>query len=119
MANPAIVYCNAGDDPAFSIKFSGNITGYGILVVRGDIQFNGSLDFYGLVVIDGFNTSVDLGASGTPKIVGGVIMAGNAGATVTLKGTAANAKVVYSSEALANARNIGKLRYYSILDWYE
>jgi hypothetical protein len=118
-ANPAIVYCNAGDDPAFSIKFTGGITGYGILVVRGDIQFNGSLEFYGLVIVDGFNTTVDFGASGTPKIIGGIIMAGNAGATVTLKGTGANAKVRYSSAALAQAKNIGKLRYYSILDWYE
>jgi hypothetical protein len=46
-------------------------------------------------------------------------MAGNAGATVTLKGMGATAKVRYSSETLAKARNIGKLRYYSILDWYE
>lgn len=118
-SSPAITYCNAGDDPTFAIKFTGNIVGYGILVVRGNIQFNGDLEFFGLVIVDGFDTQVQFGASGTPKIVGGVIVAGNAGAKVTLKGTGANAKVRYSADALTQAKNIGKLRYYSILDWYE
>jgi hypothetical protein len=116
---PAIVYCNAGDDTSYSIKFTGNIEGYGILVVRGNVQFNGTFDFYGLVVIDGFNTTVQFGAAGTPQIVGGMIVAGNAGASVTLKGTGNTAKVKYSEEALAKAKKIGKLRYYSIVEWYE
>lgn len=118
-SNPVIVYCNAGDDTSFAIKFTGGVIGYGILIVRGNVQFNGNLNFYGLVVVDGFNTTVSFGASGTPGIVGGLIVAGNAGASVTLKGTGSNGKVVYSPGALARAKNIGKLRYYTILDWYE
>ena len=117
--NPAVVYCNAGDDTSFSIKFTGDVIGYGILVVRGNVQFNGNFSFYGLVIIDGFNTMVQFGAAGTPQIVGGVIVAGNAGASVTLKGTGSNAKVKYSTSALDQARQIGKLRYYSIIEWYE
>jgi hypothetical protein len=116
---PVIVYCNAGDDTSFSIKFTGNVEGYGILVVRGNVQFNGNFSFYGLVVVDGFNTQVQLGASGTPQVVGGIIVAGNAGASVTLKGTGTTGKIKYSSSALAKARNIGRLRYYTILSWYE
>ena len=118
-ANPVVVYCNAGDDTTFSIKFTGDVVGYGILVVRGNVQFNGSINFKGLVVVDGFNTVVQFGAAGTPQIVGGVIIAGNAGASVTLKGTGADAKVKYSADALDKARRIGKLRYYSIIEWYE
>jgi len=118
-SSPAIVYCNAGDDTTFSIKFTGGVVGYGILVVRGNVQFNGNFSFSGLVIVDGFNTKVQFGAAGTPQILGGLIVAGNAGASVTLKGTGANAKVKYSSQALARSKNIGKLRYYSILEWYE
>jgi len=118
-SNPVIVYCNAGDDTSFSIKFTGGVTGYGILVVRGNVQFNGNLNFFGLVIVDGFNTTVSFGAAGTPGIVGGLIVAGNAGASVELKGTGTDGKVVYSPDALAKAKNIGKLRYYTILDWYE
>jgi hypothetical protein len=118
-ANPAIIYCNAGDDTSFSIKFTGGVQGCGVLVVRGNVQFNGNLQFKGLVIVDGFNTTVEFTAGGTPAVVGGIIVAGNADAKVRLNGTGANAKVRYSSEALAKARNIGKLRYYTILDWYE
>jgi hypothetical protein len=118
-ATPVIVYCNAGDDTSYSIKFTGNISGYGILVVRGNVQFNGGFDFFGLVVVDGFNTTVQFGASGTPQIVGGVIVAGNAGASVALKGTGNTAKVKYSEDALSKAKKINKLRYYSIIEWYE
>ncbi|HCA78425.1 MAG TPA: hypothetical protein DEP53_01690 [Bacteroidetes bacterium] len=118
-SNPVIVYCNAGDDTSFAVKFTGGVTGYGILVVRGNVQFNGNLNFYGLVIVDGFNTTVSFGAAGTPGVVGGLIVAGKAGASVTLKGTGSNGKVVYSPDALAKAKNIGKLRYYTILDWYE
>ncbi len=118
-SSPVIVYCNAGDDTSFSIKFTGNVVGYGILVVRGNVQFNGNFQFYGLVVVDGFNTVVQMGAAGTPQVVGGVIVAGNAGASVTLKGTGTTGKVKYSSDALMKARRINKLRYYSIVEWYE
>jgi hypothetical protein len=118
-SSPVIVYCNAGDDTNYAIKFTGNISGCGILVVRGNVQFNGTFDFIGLVVVDGFNTTVVFGASGTPQIVGGVIVAGNADASVSLKGSGNTAKVKYSEDALAKAKNINKLRYYSIIEWYE
>ncbi len=118
-SNPCIVYCNAGADTSFAIKFTGSVVGYGILVVQGNVQFNGNFQFFGLVIVSGFNTQVSFGAAGTPQIVGGLIVAGNAGASVTLKGTGSGAKIKYSSEALYRAKNIGKLRYYKILEWYE
>lgn len=117
--NPVIVYCNAGDDTSFSIKFTGGVIGYGILVVRGNLQFNGNFKFFGLVVVDGFNTQVQLIGGGTPQVTGGIVVAGNAGAYIRLNGTGSNAKVRYSSQALTNSRNIGKLRYYQIVEWYE
>jgi hypothetical protein len=117
--SPVVVYCNAGADTSFSIKFTGGVTGYGILVVQGNVQFNGGVNFVGLVVVSGFNTVVSFGASGTPQILGGLIVAGNNGASVTLKGTGTTGKITYSSAAIQQAMNIGKLRYYKILSWYE
>jgi hypothetical protein len=116
---PAIIYCNAGDDPTYSIKFSGNVVGYGILVIRGNVQFNANFTFNGLVVIDGFNTQVQLGQSGTPQVVGGMIVTGSAGASITLKGTGTTGKIMYSSAALKTASTIAKLRFYSIMEWFE
>ena len=118
-SQPVTVYCNAGADTNSSIKFTGDVVGYGILVVQANVQFNGNFQFYRLVVASGFNTVVQFGAAGTPQIVGGVIVAGNAGANVTLKGTGTGGKALCSSAALAQARSIGKLFYYEILSWYE
>ena len=118
-AAPAIIYCNAGDDPTYKVTFSGNVVGYGILVIRGNVQFNANFTFTGLVIIDGFNTQVQLGQSGTPQVVGGMIVTGSAGASITLKGTGTTGKIMYSAAALKTASTIAKLRYYSIMEWFE
>jgi len=117
-AQPIITYCNAGDNPAFDIKFSGNIDGCGILVVRGNVTFTGNFNFKGLVIVEGFSSTVSFSANGTPEILGGVIIAGT-NAKIDLRGAGSNGKVLYSSAALDKARNIGKLKYYTILDWFE
>ncbi len=116
-SNPVIVYCDAGTD---TTKFTGSITGWGILAVKGNLQFNGGLDFHGLVVVSGTTNTVAFGAGGTPQIVGGLIVAGNAAASLGLNGTGAvGGKVKYSSDALSKARKVNKLLAYKILSWYE
>ncbi len=119
--DPKIIVCDAGNDTAnYKVKFSGDVKGYGILAVRGNLEVTGNFDFQGLVVVFGTNNVINFTSSGTPQIVGGLIIAGNAGVSVTLNGGGAvGAKVKYSSAALERARNIGRLRYYTILDWYE
>ncbi|MBI4427602.1 MAG: hypothetical protein HY562_00615 [Ignavibacteriales bacterium] len=117
--HPWITVVNAGDDTNFSIKFTGSFSGWGILAVRGNVQFAGGIDFHGLVVVDGKNNVIDFSSTGTPKIVGGLIVSGRA-ASLVLKGTGSvGAKVAYSCEAIYKSRNISKLRYYSVLEWYE
>lgn len=120
-SNPKIIVCDAGNDTAnYQVKFSGNVTGWGVLAVRGNLEVTGDFSFYGLVVVFGTNNVINFTSSGTPQIVGGLIVAGNAGVSLTLNGGGSvGAKIKYSSEALDNARNIGRLRYYTILDWYE
>lgn len=119
-AYPWIVYCNAGDDTTFSIKFAGGVVGYGILVVRGNVEFAGNFAFTGIVIIDGFNSQIQYSAaSGTPEIIGAVLVAGNAGAAVTLKGTGSTPKIAYSSAAVNNAKYINQITYYSVARWYE
>lgn len=119
--NPVIVVCDSPADTNYKVKFTGGTRGWGILAVRGNIEIGGNFEWYGLVVVFGESNTVNFGGAGTPKIVGGLIVAQPAAgaASLTLKGTGANGKVLYSSAALANARNIGRLRFYRILDWYE
>ncbi|MCI0707007.1 MAG: hypothetical protein L0Y80_05950 [Ignavibacteriae bacterium] len=120
-AAPVIVVC---DDPSYwnySVKFSGNVKGYGILVVRGNVEFSGTSQWNGLVLVTGKTSSVSFKMSGTASIVGGVILGRgtNGSASVSYSGNGNKSKLKYSSEALANARSIGKLQSYSIVDWYE
>ena len=116
---PKITVVNAGEDTNFSIKFTGGFTGWGILAINGNVQFAGGIDFHGLIVVYGKNNVVDFTSTGTPKVVGGIIVAGRA-ANLTLKGTGSvGAKIAYSCDALYMARNLSKLRYYAVLEWYE
>ncbi len=116
---PKITVINAGEDTSFSIKFTGGFNGWGILAINGNVQFSGGIDFHGLIVVYGKNNVVDFTSTGTPKVVGGLIVAGRA-ASLTLKGTGSvGAKVAYSCDALYKARNLTKLRYYAVLEWYE
>lgn len=118
-ANPVIVVCNVGTpDTNFSIRFTGNIVGWGILAVNGNVKFGGGFEWYGLVMAYGENNVINFEAMGNPQIVGGVIVAGEE-VNLTLKGTGSGGKVKYSSAALDNARRIGRLLYYSIVEWYE
>ncbi len=116
---PVIVDCDAGADTTISVTFGGNVSGYGILAIRGSVKFKGTFNWYGLVVCYGNDNVVDLEQTGSSSIVGGLMVGGNAGATLTLKGTGSDNKLKYSSAALAQARNIGKLLYYQIVEWYE
>ncbi len=118
-ANPVIVDCDAGDDTTISISFTGNVTGYGILAVRGNVQFKGTFNWYGLVLCYGNNNVVSLQENGASSITGGVLVGGTAGASLTFKGTGPSNKIKYSSAALAQARNIAPLLYYQVLEWYE
>jgi hypothetical protein len=110
-SNPWITYCHG------NVKFDGTVNGYGILVVSGDITFAGNFNFRGLVIA--FNdVAIDVDFStGTPNVIGGLIMGGSAaGYDYRMKGTS---KVVYSKEALEMARYINKLQVYRVMKWYE
>jgi len=119
--NPMIIVCDSPADTNYKVKFTGNVTGYGILAIRGNLEIGGTFNWYGLVIVFGESNTVTFGGSGTPGIVGGLIIAqpGDGAASLTLKGTGNQGKVLYSSAALEKAKKIPKLTYYRVVDWYE
>jgi len=107
---PWIVFCD-GD-----VKFDGTIEGWGILLVRGTLTLAGTFKFHGLVIAYD-NAVIDVQFStGTPDVIGGLIMAGPVAGKFEMKG---NSSVVYSSEALEMAMYINKLQVYRVMRWYE
>jgi hypothetical protein len=107
---PQIIYAD-GD-----VKFNGTIDGWGILVVRGTLTLAGNFTFRGLVVAYQDYTIDIQFSSGTPDVIGAVIMAGGDGSNFQMKG---NSKVVYSKDALEMAKYINKLQVYRVVRWYE
>lgn len=107
---PQIVFAD-GD-----VKFNGNIDGWGILLVRGSLTLAGTFKFRGLVIAyQDANIDVQF-ATGTPDVIGGLIMSAPSGGKFTMKG---NSAVVYSKEALDMAQYINKLQVYRVIRWYE
>jgi hypothetical protein len=109
-ASPQIVYAN-GD-----VKFNGNIEGWGILVVHGTLTLTGTFKFHGLVIAYQ-DTQIDVQfATGTPDVIGALLMAGATGSNFVMKG---NSNVSYSKDAINNAQFINKLQVYRVMYWYE
>ncbi len=68
MAAPVIAYI-PGD-----ARWTGNITGYGILVIDGNLEMGGNCEWHGLVVSVSHDRDAYLGGSGTPLIIGAAIV---------------------------------------------
>jgi hypothetical protein len=110
---PWIVYC---DGTAGLVKFDGNIVGWGILVVKGNLTFTGTFQFHGIMIASN-DVQVDVSfSSGTPNIIGGVLMSGAKGSEFFMKG---NSKIDYSKDALNLAKFINKLQVYRVMRWFE
>ncbi|MDI6780065.1 MAG: hypothetical protein QME25_07750 [Bacteroidota bacterium] len=112
-SSPVIVYANPGSS---STKFAGSITGWGILVVSGSLEISGKFRFYGLV-IPFSHTEINFAATtGTPQIIGAVLMGGAPNSKFYMKGTG---DIKYSAAAIEQAKMIDKLLAYRIISWYE
>lgn len=112
---PVIVYCEGSTG---EVKTSGNVKGWGIMVVKGNLRITGNFEFYGLIIAYNDVTLIEdvVFGTGTPKLYGGLIAAGGATSDFKLTG---NNLVGYSKQALYMAQFINKLQAYRVLRWYE
>ncbi len=99
--NPQITHIN-GD-----MRFTGSVDGAGILIVTAKVGFAGSFHYEGLVIIlnnhgDDAEVEFDLGGTGTTRVFGAVVAAGPDESEVEMGG---NARILYSSQALANVQD--------------
>ncbi|MCR4321213.1 MAG: pilus assembly PilX N-terminal domain-containing protein [Candidatus Brocadiaceae bacterium] len=107
-SNPQITVITNGVD------FTGSVDGAGILIVQDEVEFevkfSGNLHFEGIIIVlsNGINAEVelDLGAGGTPRLFGALVLAGSGESEVELKG---NSRILYSTQALMNVNNINSL----------
>jgi hypothetical protein len=89
-------------------------SGYGILVVNGNLRMNGNFKFHGLIIAYGEST-IESTVNGNGGIYGAIVFAGQ---SVNLKATG-TASFYYSSQAINLAKNNLKSSRFEILDWWE
>jgi hypothetical protein len=107
ITEPIITYANG------NVDFT-DATGYGVMVVNGNINMSGNFKYYGIVIVYG-QSSIRCNTIGNNGIYGGCVLVGES-VSVESQG---NSKFYYSSEAI----NLGKLKLkssrFEILTWWE
>jgi len=107
--NPVVVYGQG------NLKFSGNVTGYGILLVDGKLTTAGNFHWYGVVYVIGPQPKI-FTKVGTARIIGGVVFGGS-NKQAEMKGTS---DIWYSCETIKHIQdNTGSLLTFNMLSWYE
>ncbi|MEA3287922.1 MAG: hypothetical protein U9Q77_11200 [Candidatus Marinimicrobia bacterium] len=76
-------------------SLSGNLTGYGVLVIEGSLRMRGRVTWNGLVIVVG-ESSMEFDVSGRPAIYGSLLLS-SPETNLSLSGTA---DLYYSSEAI-------------------
>ncbi len=104
---PIITYCS-GD-----VHFL-DATGYGIMIVNGNISLDGNFNFYGILIAYG-QTTIETQAQGNNAVYGGTILVGE---NVSLDAQG-NALFYYSNQAIENAQVNLKSSRFEVLDWWE
>jgi len=105
---PQITYAN-GD-----VHFTGNLTGFGIMVVNGDLTLSGTFNFYGIIIVYG-QSSITTDIVGNAGIYGGLILIGK---NVDIKATGSSS-IYYSKQAIDNAKANLKSSRFTIVSWWE
>jgi hypothetical protein len=73
--NYVTVYADATGTQADHELRLNNVTGYGVLVVKGDLQMAGNLDWHGVIIVTGVMTSS--GGGSNSKNIQGQVYAGS------------------------------------------
>jgi hypothetical protein len=107
LTKPIITYCNG------SVGFS-DATGYGVMVVNGNLDLSGNFNFYGILILYK-DSQVRINSIGNNSIFGATIFVGE---TVQIE-SQGNSKYYYSKQAIDNAQMNLKSSRFEVLSWWE
>lgn len=107
ITKPIITYCNG------NVEFT-DATGYGVMVVNGNLTLSGNFNFYGIVIVYGTST-IRTQTIGNNSVYGATILVGS---TVEIQ-SLGNAKFYYSNQAIQNAKMNLKSSRFEVLSWWE
>lgn len=104
---PIITFCNG------NVDFT-DATGYGIMVINGNVNMSGNFKYYGIVIVYG-PSSISCQTIGNNGIYGGTILVGE---SVSIQ-SQGNAKFYYSWDAINLCKVNLKSSRFKILSWLE
>ena len=114
-SSPVVVDCVTPNSEE-SVRFTGNVEGWGILIVRGNLTIDQNFKFHGLVIVYGDDYSITVTSGGNAQIIGALLFQGGSNSLFNATGAS---YFKYSSDALNKAKYIGKLLAYQVISWYE
>jgi hypothetical protein len=112
LAKPEIVHV-PGD-----LEWDGVITGAGILVVDGALRLKGKITWSGIVLTLSGDVIIELGGTGTPRLLGTTFIGNKAGAVSTHVHVDGNPAILYSYSVIQTVlANLNLLRVEVIKYW--
>jgi hypothetical protein len=115
-ANPVVVFCE-GYPPGYrDMPFGFQGTGWGILVVHGDLTMNSNSVWHGLVILYGDDVISFNASAGNATVIGGVILGGRGTSSFKLAG---GSQFLFSKSMLDKTKNMKNPYLYQVVDWYE
>ena len=112
-SSPEIVYVN-GD-----LEWTGNISGYGILVVSGDLIAKGTVTWKGITIAYSGDMDMQVGSSGTPNFLGTCFIGTGNASKITSVHFNGNPYIRYSYDVLQNVLTKLNLLQIEIISYYE
>ena len=112
LAKPEIVHVPG------NLEWDGIITGCGILVVDGSLSLKGKITWYGIVLTLAGDVKIDMGGSGTPRILGTTFVGNKGGMVSTNVNVNGNPSLMYSYSVIQTVlANLNLLRVEVIKYW--
>ncbi|HCY74970.1 MAG TPA: hypothetical protein DHV28_03545 [Ignavibacteriales bacterium] len=111
VSDPKVTFVN-GD---ISINNSVTANGCGILVVNGNLSINGDFTYKGLIIAYK-ETTIEIKLSGTGKIIGGLVVAGQ---KIVIEVASGNFSTLYSLPTMNHVASLLKTNRFQIVSWWE
>ena len=109
--DPKVTFVN-GD---IAINNSDTAEGCGILVVNGNLSISGNFTYRGLIIAYK-ETTIEIKLTGNGKIIGGMVVAGQA---ITIEVASGNFSSLYSLPAMNHIASLLKTNRFKIVSWWE
>jgi len=109
--DPKVTFVNGN----IEINNAAAAEGCGILVVNGNLTITGGFEYRGLIIAYK-ETNIEIEFSGTGKIIGGMVVAGN---SILIEAVRGNFSMLYSLPAMNHVASLLKTNRFQIVSWWE